>query len=84
MEILSIRVNKLDLVSIVVSWLTSPCKSIVLSQLFINFFSFLFSQRNKKMFQQQRGQTGGREGHGGIGLGSGCGGHAHHITLNCY
>ena len=36
------------------------------------------------MFQQQRGQTGGREGHGGIGLGSGCGGHAHYVTLNCY
>ena len=36
------------------------------------------------MFQQQRDQTGGREGHGGIGLGSGCGGHAHHVTLNCY
>ena len=35
------------------------------------------------MFQQQRerGQRGGREGHGGIGLGSGCGGHAHHVTL---
>ena len=34
--------------SIVVSWVISPCKSIVLSQLLINFFSFLFSQRNKK------------------------------------
>ena len=32
--------------SIVVSWVTSPCKSIVLPQLLI--FSFLFSQRNKK------------------------------------
>ena len=36
----------LDLVSIVVSWVTSPYKGIVLSQISIYFFS----QRNKKCF----------------------------------
>ena len=71
--------------SIVVSWVTSPCKSIVLSQLLINFFLFFSLKEIKKYFNsRERGQTGGREGHGGIGLGSGCGGHAHHVTLNCY
>ena len=35
-----IRVNYLDLGSIVVNWVTSPCKNILLLQLLINFFPF--------------------------------------------
>ena len=43
-------VNYLDLVSMVVNWVTSPCKNIVLLQLLINFFPFFSSQRNKECF----------------------------------
>ena len=39
--------------SIVVSWVTSPCKSIVLSQLLINFFLFFSLKEIKKCFNSR-------------------------------
>ena len=98
--ILDNRFINLDLVSIVVSWVTSPCKSIFLLQLLIKFFLLIFSQRNKKCFncgerghsykecaslyRRGGGKGGGRGEHGGSGQGGGCGGHAHHVILNFY
>ena len=38
----------MDLVSIIVNQVTSPCKNIVSIQILINFFPLFSSQRNKK------------------------------------